>query len=77
VLRLIVIVKLPGQIRNQEQDDGELTNDPEGSFVLEKMFYPARAHSRALYRPNGEQRKVDRAVPCAPTDGIIPWRARC
>ena len=44
LLGLIVIVELPWQIRNQEQDDREHTNDPGSALVLEKMFCPAGIH---------------------------------
>ena len=40
----IVIVELPRQIRNEEEDDREHTNDPGSALVLEKMFCPAGIH---------------------------------
>jgi hypothetical protein len=45
--------------------------------LFAKPFDFGQLRHRAGYVGQRLRSKVDRAVPCPPTDGLVPWRARC
>jgi hypothetical protein len=55
--------------------------NPKATEAMRERGYDLSAHrSKSIARDTGlstDEAKVERAVPCPPTDGLVPWRARC